>query len=339
MASSPLNPQTILGASAAAMLYRSTDGGDLWAPVGSGLPSFANERSIVAAASDPAMFYASIFTTPPAGGAAVYHGVYKSIDAGLTWAPANAGFESSAAYALAVDPTNANVVYTSTDSNVLKSTNGGATWNPLPWIVTSSNGTAGLITVDPKHTNILYAVGNGVFRSVDGGTSWQKMTTQGPIQVTGAYALIVDPNRTESILIGTGSGALQLTIAPDLALTVAAAAGPVAVGQRPPMPITCPTRGPTMRRACMSPCNCPRARRTRLWRRTAAPAASRLRLRHAVSVFFVPGPAMPLPSARSGKSRVRSRSLRRSRVISRMPIPRTTRCRRRPRWRISLTCR
>jgi hypothetical protein len=129
----PANPQTIVAATAAT-LYRSTDGGSLWAPDATGLPANAIVGKLATAVSDPSTAYASIYTmATPGPGPNTFYGVYKSTDAGLSWAPANAGIASSAIYALAVDPTNANTVYTSTGSALLKSVDGGATWNPMTW--------------------------------------------------------------------------------------------------------------------------------------------------------------------------------------------------------------
>jgi photosystem II stability/assembly factor-like uncharacterized protein len=81
---------------------------------------------------------------------------------------------SSAIYSLAVDPTSAQVVYSSTDSALLKSLDGGATWNPLPWDASAAGGYPIVVGIDPKHPSILYPSGVAtIARSVDGGTSRQ----------------------------------------------------------------------------------------------------------------------------------------------------------------------
>jgi uncharacterized repeat protein (TIGR01451 family) len=229
-ASWPADPLTILAATSTT-LYRSTDGGDLWVQAITGLPANAIVGKLAAAASDPTSVYASIYTAPSSGPITSF-GVYKSTDAGLSWAPANTGIASSAIYALAVDPTNAMIVYTATDSALLKSIDGGTTWNPLTWDRVASLGYPVVVAIDPKHPSILYASSVARFaRSVDGGTSWQILRESSVLPYWSPYVCIADPNRPENILVATvGSGVQQFTIAPDLSLTVAAPSSPIAVG-------------------------------------------------------------------------------------------------------------
>jgi uncharacterized repeat protein (TIGR01451 family) len=231
-ASWPGNPQTILAATATTV-YRSVDGGDLWTPATSGLPANAVVGKFAAAASDPTTVYASIYTvSTPGPGPTTGYGVYKSIDAGLSWAPANAGIASSLIFALAVDPTNAMIVYTVTDSALLRSIDGGTTWKPLTWDPVAAGGYPSVVAIDPKHPGILIASSTtSVARSVDDGMSWQYLRAAGTLPIWSPYALISDPNRPENILVATAtSGVQQFTISPDLSLTVAAPSGPVAVG-------------------------------------------------------------------------------------------------------------
>jgi uncharacterized repeat protein (TIGR01451 family) len=231
LASAPADPQTILAESWNA-LYRSTDGGDLWTPVTAGLPANAVLGRIAPAASDPTIFYASVSTNVVVG-PATYNGVYKSTDAGLTWAPANTGIASAGVGALAVDPSNAQVVYATTFSALLKTVDGGAAWKPITWNIELPEGIPFAVAIDPKHPSIVYASGTSrIARSVDGGASWQDLRAAGALPLWNPSALIADPKRPENILVGTtgGSGAQLFTIAPDLSLRVAAPASPVAVG-------------------------------------------------------------------------------------------------------------
>lgn len=160
------------------------------------------------------------------------YGVYKSTDAGQSWAPANAGIASSAISLLTVDPTNANLVYTATDSALLKSSDGGATWNPMQWNAGEASGYPIGLAVDPKHPSVLYASGVAqISRSADAGASWQTLRGPGELPYWSANVLLADPNRPENLLVATGqSGVQQFTVAPDLSLTVAAPPSPIGVG-------------------------------------------------------------------------------------------------------------
>jgi uncharacterized repeat protein (TIGR01451 family) len=227
----PANPQTIVAATAAT-LYRSTDGGSLWALDATGLPANGIVSKLVTAASDPSTAYASVYTmATPGPGPDTYYGIYKSTDAGLSWAQSNAAIGSSGIDCLAVDPTNANIVYAATESGLLKSTDGGATFNPLAWNASATAGYPDSIAIDPKHPGILYASRTFIARSADGGVTWQTLRASNALPTWSSFSMLADPNRPENILVSTlGSGVQQFTVAPDLALTVAAPPSPIAVG-------------------------------------------------------------------------------------------------------------
>jgi uncharacterized repeat protein (TIGR01451 family) len=246
MTSTPGAPLTILAANEST-IYKTTDGGDSWTPVTAGLPASFQADRLMAAPSDPNTVYASLAAPPTSGiGAYTSLGVYKSLDAGNSWAPVNSNAAGSATLLLAVDPTNASVLYGASDSTLLKSSDAGATWSALGWDVAESQGLAGVMAIDPLHTNILYAASVGrVARSVDGGTSWETLRDPNVLPLFGPNALIADPKRPENVLVATPNSGVQLmTISPDLALTVAAPAGPLALGAQATYTYTTTNLGP-----------------------------------------------------------------------------------------------
>lgn len=118
-----------------------------------------------------------------AGGAA--GGVWKSANNGATWTPLTDTQPSLAIGALAIDPSNPQIIYAGTGEanynidgyyadGILKSTDGGATWTVLAQETFGQYSHISTIVVDPRNTqHVLVAGDMGVWLSTDGGASWQ----------------------------------------------------------------------------------------------------------------------------------------------------------------------
>jgi photosystem II stability/assembly factor-like uncharacterized protein len=114
------------------------------------------------------------------------------------------GNASARIHTLAIDPINANVVYTGSFGGLAKTTDGGVTWRYLSdaWASQSISS----IAVSPNASNIVYVgtgrsdyapYGVGLYRSSDGGTTWHRLGTH----FAGTYirTIAVDPNTRESL--------------------------------------------------------------------------------------------------------------------------------------------
>ena len=163
-------------------------------------------------------------------------GVWKTTDAGITWTPvSDRYFKTGSVGAIAVADSDPNIVYVgmgeaclrsniSQGDGVYKSTDAGKTWTNVGLTDTR---TIGKVRIDPHDPNLVYvaAVGHpygsnterGVFRSKDGGTTWQKILYIN--DKTGAVDLAMDPRdsrvlyaaawqvlRTPSGILTTGPG-------------------------------------------------------------------------------------------------------------------------------------
>ena len=141
---------------------------------------------------------------------AVAGGVWKTADGGVTWTPLFDKEPISSIGAIAVAPSNPGIIYVGTGEKCLrndasfgdgvyKSIDGGKTWTNMG-LHDSRHITT--IRIDPHDSNLVYvaAMGHafgsnperGVFRSKDGGKTWDKILYVD--DKTGATDLAVDPN-------------------------------------------------------------------------------------------------------------------------------------------------
>ncbi|TAK16187.1 MAG: hypothetical protein EPO35_05830, partial [Acidobacteria bacterium] len=112
-------------ASGPAGFYKSTDGGEHFTKIMTGLPSnLIGKANLAVSNASPNRIYALVEAAP--GG-----GLYRSDDAGATWSPlpspAQMIYRPFYYVLLAADPTNADVVYGGAEG-FWKSTDGGKTW-------------------------------------------------------------------------------------------------------------------------------------------------------------------------------------------------------------------
>src|SRR5205085_1498718 len=145
-------------------------------------------------------------------------GVFRTNDGGLSWKPI---FEKEAVAsigAIAVAPSNPNVVWVGTGEanirndisggrGVYVSTDGGGTWR---FAGLKDAGQISSIVVDPANPNAVFvgAIGRawgpnperGVFRTTDGGKTWQKVLYVN--ETTGASSLIMDPGNPMILYAG-----------------------------------------------------------------------------------------------------------------------------------------
>ncbi|HKG60517.1 MAG TPA: hypothetical protein VKB05_12235 [Pyrinomonadaceae bacterium] len=142
-------------------------------------------------------------------------GVWKTTDYGHTWKSIFDDQPTGSIGALAIAPSNPDTIYVgsgeglqrpdlSTGDGMYKSTDGGKTWRHLGLRDAQQ---IGAILVDPRNPNLVYvaALGHpygpneerGVFRSSDGGQTWQKVLYKD--ENTGAIALAFDPKNSKVI--------------------------------------------------------------------------------------------------------------------------------------------
>ncbi|HXC04973.1 MAG TPA: PKD domain-containing protein, partial [Bacteroidia bacterium] len=121
----------------------------------------------------------TIYVGAPAGG------LWKSTNNGLTWTTNTDRLAVLGISDIAVDPINPNTIYVATGDGdagdtysigVLKSTDGGLTWNAtgLSFNIADTRRTYSLIINPLNHNELLAGTGSGIFKTMDGGATWAK---------------------------------------------------------------------------------------------------------------------------------------------------------------------
>mgnify|MGYP003321134842 FL=1 len=145
----------------------------------------------------------TLFAGAPAGG------LWKSTDDGLTWSTNTDLLPNLGVSAILIDPTNPLVMYIGTGDRdagdtyllgVMKSTDGGLTWNPtgLSFNLTQSARIVGMAMHKDSTHHLVAATRNGIVRSLNGGATW---TTE----AGGTFGCLVQVPGTNKLFAGTSS--------------------------------------------------------------------------------------------------------------------------------------
>jgi photosystem II stability/assembly factor-like uncharacterized protein len=165
------NPETVY-ANGAAGLQRSLNGGDTWETIYSLGDVFAAVSSN------------RLYAGGPADACGINEHIFhlaRSDNGGQTWQSVSLGCLFKLEQ-IAVLPSQPDVVYLSTlksrvyTSTLLKSTDGGQTWNTftLPY-----EGASAALIIDPADPQRLFSSGYGISRSFDGGETWEQVSAKG----------------------------------------------------------------------------------------------------------------------------------------------------------------
>ncbi|PWT79373.1 MAG: glycosyl hydrolase [Acidobacteria bacterium] len=226
------DPQTYYFGGVGGGVFKTTNGGTTWTNVSDGYFSTSSVGAIALAPSNPKVVYVGM-GEHSIRGTTLSHGdgVYKSSDAGKSWV--HLGLEATRVISrIRINPTNPDVVYIAAQGTpyvpsdargVFRSKDGGKTWEKTLF-VNDVTGPADL-AMDMKNPQILYAAmwdhqrkpwnlrsggrASGVYKTVDGGDSWQKIV-QGLPKVMGRIGITIsaDPNRLYALVECNPNGGL-----------------------------------------------------------------------------------------------------------------------------------
>ena len=210
----PGDPNTVYVATASGGLWKTTNGGVTWKPIfeRQGTISIGD---IALAPGNPDVVWVGTGESNVRNSVSFGDGVYKSTDGGNTWQ--HMGLKDSERIsAIVINPQNPDIVYVGAlghafgpndERGVFMTTDGGKTWTKTLYI-DNQHGVSDL-ELDPSNPNILYAgmwsfdrkpwthrsgsEKGGVYKSIDGGRTWNKLTTGLP-KLIGRIGVRVAPS-------------------------------------------------------------------------------------------------------------------------------------------------
>jgi photosystem II stability/assembly factor-like uncharacterized protein len=196
-----LDPSVLYVGTISAGIYKSIDGGISWRPIHNGLKRAAIV-SLIIDASNPQILYAGTN----------WGGIYKTQDGGGHWQASNESFDDPSAgwTHIVVDPQDKNRLFSTAEFKLYESFDKGETWNKVqesscPFEILN-------LVIHPMDPQALIATSwftegcgdSGIYRSEDGGKTWEYSELEQGARVEPAHLLVID-NRSGSIVYTTAN--------------------------------------------------------------------------------------------------------------------------------------
>lgn len=232
-------PNEYYFASAGGGIWKTKDGGTSWKPVTDGQMDTAAVGGVAVCETNPDVVYATTGETQIRGNIQPGNGVWKTSDAGKTWA--KIGLSDVQNFSrVRIHPEDCDTVYvggfghygqTNEDRGVFKTDDGGETWDKI--LYRDDKTGAVDISIDPNDPDTIYASlweafrkpwsmssggpGSGLFRSTDGGDNWTEITRNEGLPQDGVLGKIgvsvspVDSERVYAILEHEKAGGVYVS--------------------------------------------------------------------------------------------------------------------------------
>jgi len=204
------------------LVYVGTAGGGIWKSTNAGVtfkPVFDDYNQCIGAIAidqhHPDIVWAGTGEPWTRNSISVGDGIYKTTDGGESWS--KMGLENTERIGrIEIHPENPDIVYVAAlghlwneneERGVYKTTNGGETWEKILYV--DKNTGCSDISMDPENPDILHAAmwdfrrqpytfrsggpGSGLYKTANGGKSWEKLTNDLPADTLGRISVDVSP--------------------------------------------------------------------------------------------------------------------------------------------------
>ncbi|MGB3564915.1 MAG: glycosyl hydrolase [Thermoanaerobaculia bacterium] len=206
-------------------VWKTTDTGVSWKNISDEHFAAASVGAIAVAQSDPNVIFVGTGSACPRGNVSPGIGVYRSTDAGKSWT--HVGLDDAGQISrIRIHPQNPDLVYVAAlghifgpneERGVFRSADGGATWEKVLFV--SDRAGAVDLAMSPGNPRILFAgiweaerkpwtmisggESGGLYRSTDGGDTWEELTEGLPEGMTGRIGITVSaasPDRVWALI-------------------------------------------------------------------------------------------------------------------------------------------
>lgn len=211
------------GSAVTAPLTRTAEPGQInqptWTPLGPGNIG-GRTRAMVINPQDPNVMYA----------AGVSGGLWKTTNGGQSWTPSGDRLANLTVSSLLLDPTNPNTIYVGTGegvsvfsedtqgdfqgAGVFKSTDAGVTFTLLEGTRNQNFYFVNDLVMSPSSNQRLYAATrNGVYRTLDGGTTWTRvlnpLNVDGDVVTGGCYDVAIRTDKADADHVFSACGTFE----------------------------------------------------------------------------------------------------------------------------------
>ncbi|HMF95729.1 MAG TPA: hypothetical protein VKE96_15620 [Vicinamibacterales bacterium] len=202
-------------------VWKTEDAGLTWNNVSDGYFHAGSVGAVSVSQSNPNVVYVGMGEGCLRGNLSSGDGVYKSTDAGKTWTHVGLA-DTSQIGRMQVHPTNPDIVYVAAighpygpnaERGLFRSKDGGRTWQKVLY-VNDKTGAAD-VAMDATNPQVLYATtwqvqrtpwdiystgpGGGIYKSIDGGDTWTKLSSGLPAGNLGKIGVAVSPANAQRV--------------------------------------------------------------------------------------------------------------------------------------------